>query len=551
MANIRPAGVINSNFSLGEVSAFVNLNQGPSGNDQVQANMQELYLNVNTNNIPGCPPLSSTTSDLTIQWFYGRDSNGNTGYSPYYLSDTANGSNVNMTTYNIRNGWGITNVGTNRDFMGHLLALDTTTGIRYYAGPCCSWSWRPGSTLYLVDGTCVTPVGRLQADQFLGSIPQRGVTGAAWSPILNATSGYAVNAYSEDGGNARLVILMYSWNISPPSFTYQTYTTAVPNLDNSEVGPEDALYLGEPAVGYDVVAILVQRQWWGHRIIFAKRNGNTISSMKTQEMYGQYEEYHILGDNNAGALAWDPFNNKIYCVFMYWADPGPWCSGQIYAKCDVNLNGTGTVITSNKTSWRRYSANNNPGMRSLGTTIIHWDGTYNYLTTAWNRTTGGLWYVYLEVYRNNPSTNTYTKMGATETLLNAGQLFNSGAERIRVERFADTEIVDSNGNILNTYKNFIVSYVDSSSNTILKWYRFDQTVVSTGNNALTLMDTVTLSSNYRGILSHNYSEITNQWLNSTLVMCSPAQGSGNTYPWNNKTYNYQGVSDTSVMLRLT
>ena len=548
MAYIRPAGVQNSNFSLGEVSAFVNLNQGPSGNDQVQANMQVLYQNINTNNIPGCPPLPSTTSNLTIQWFYGRDASGNTNYSPYYLSDTVNGSNVNNN--GIRSNWGILNVGTNRDFMGHLIALDQTTGIRYYAGACCSWSWRPGSTIYKVDGTSVTPVAQTAVDQLLGSIPQRGVTGAAWSPILNATSGVALNAYSEDGGNARCVLLLYTWNSSPASITYQTSTTAIPNLDNSEVGPEDALYLGEPAVGYDVAAVLVQRQWWGRRIVFVKRNGNTISSMNTQEMYGQYEEYQILGDNNGGALAWDEVNNVIYAVFLYWADPGPWNSGQIYAKCNVNLNGTGTVITSGKTSWRRYSANNLPGMRSLGTTIIHNDGTYNYLTTCWNRTTGGLWYVYLEVYRNNPSTNTYTKMGATEILLNGGGLYNSGAERIRVERFADTEIVDSNGNPVNTYKNFVTSYVDSSNNTILKWYRFDQTVVSTGNNALTLMDTVTLSSNYKGMLSHNYSNIINQWLNSTLVMCSSAQGTGNTYPWNNKTYNYQGVADTSVMLRL-
>jgi hypothetical protein len=554
MAYIRPAGVQNSNFSLGEVSAFVNLNQGPSANDQVQANMEVLYQNIDTNNIPGCAPLPSTTSNLTIQWFYGRDDMGNTNYSPYYLSNTENGDNVDNTTYSIRNGWGELNVGTNRDFMAHLLAIDTTTGIRYYAGPQNSWGWRPGCTIYKVDGTCVTPISRYTNNNILGSIPQRGVTGAPFSPIINVTSGYGINAFSEDGNNARMVFLLYSWNVNTPSITYQTYTNSsnIPDMAASEEGAEDALWLGDGgATGFDTVAVLVQRQWWGRRICFAKRNnGGTFNSFKVQAMFNQYEENQTQGDNNGGCLAWDPINNVIYAVYVYRIAPGPWNSGLIYSKCNVNLNGTGQVQTSGMTTYRRYNAGAIPGARSLGTAIIHNDGVYNYLATSWNRTTNGLWDIYLEIYRNNPSTNTYTKMGNTENLLIQGGLFNDGAERIRIEKFADTEIVDSNGSPVNTYKNFVVSYVDSSNNTILRWFRFDQNNVGTGNNALTLMDTVTLASNYRGILGRNFSEITNQWLNSTLVMCSTANGSGNTYPWNSKAYNYQGLADVSVMLRL-
>ena len=93
-------------------------------------------------------------------------------------------------------------------------------------------------------------------------------------------------------------------------------------------------------VDYDVVAILVNRQWQGNMVIFIKRNGGTISSMATQTLMspGQYQDYVVQNDNMQAALAWDNINSKIYAFYLYWGDPGPHNSGMVIAKFDVNLN---------------------------------------------------------------------------------------------------------------------------------------------------------------------------------------------------------------------
>ena len=88
MAFIKPAGVQNSNFSLGDVGAYLGLNQGPlDGTGQVQISMADVYNAIDTNNLSENPPLPSTTANLTIQWFYGRDVNGVTNYSSYYPTE--------------------------------------------------------------------------------------------------------------------------------------------------------------------------------------------------------------------------------------------------------------------------------------------------------------------------------------------------------------------------------------------------------------------------------------------------------------------------------
>jgi hypothetical protein len=287
-------------------------------------------------------------------------------------------------------------------------------------------------------------------------------------------------------------------------------------------------------------------------VIFIKRNGATISSMTTQTLIssGQYQEYVSQNDNMQAALAWDGINSKMYGFYLYWPDPGPHNSGMVIAKFDVNLNGTGTVLTSNMTTFKIWDAYQNPGMRAFGGTIIHNDGTNNYIAIAWNHISGGNWYVYMRIYTNNPSTNAFNLLNSTTyTLFGPGTLFNNGGERIHVERMADTQIVNAAGTITSNLTNFTVSYVSDNSNTVIRWYELNP---STG--AITLKDTTTLASDYRGLLSHNYSALTGQYFNSTLVVSSPAVGGTprDTYPWSgNKSYNYQGVSDNSTMIKIT
>ena len=568
MAFIRPAGVQNYSFSLGDVGAYLGLNQGPlNGNGQVQISMADVYNAIDTNNLSGTPPLPSTTTNLTIQWFFGRDVNGVTNYSSYYKSNISNGS-ANTFNYGIygnqcpsdRLSWGIPNVGTTRDFHGHLLSVNTTTGVRYYASACCTNGWRPGVTIYTISGSSLQSsncLSLLANGNILDSIPVGGALGAAWSPVLNTTSGYGMVATTDDGGYYNLRVSMYYWQnnyITPTNSNVTSVSNGFPVLDNAFVNPEDALYMGNQASDYDVVAILVNRQWQGNMVIFIKRNGGSISSMATQTLMspGQYQDYVVQSDNMQAALAWDNINNKMYSFYLYWGDPGPYNSGAVIAKFDVNLNGTGTVSTSNMTTWKMWDAFQNPGMRSAGCTIIYNDGMNNYIAVVWNHlnTGTGQWSVYMRIFTNDPGTNTYNLLNnTTYTVFGPGTLFNNGGERIHVERMADTQIVNSAGVVTSNLTNFMVSYVSDDSNTVICWYQLNP-----NNSSITLMDTTTLSSNYRGLLSHNYSALTGQYFNSSLVVSSPAVGGTprDTYPWNgNKVYNYQGISDNSTMIKIT
>jgi len=568
MAFIKPAGVQNHSFSLGDVGAYLGLNQGPlNGTGQVQISMADVYNAIDTNNLSGTPPLPSTTSNLTIQWFFGRDVNGVTNYSSYYKSNIGNGA-VNTFNFSIygnqappdRLSYGAPNVGTNRDLHGHLLSVNTTTGTRHYASACCANGWRPGVTIYAISGSSLQSsncLSILASNHTYDTIPVGGALGAAWSPVLNTTSGYGMVATTNDGGYYNLQVQMYAWAynyISPgnnPGYVAQV-SNGFPVLDNSFVNPEDALYVGNQTSGYDVVALLVNRQWQGNLVIFIKRNGESISSMATQTVAssGQYQEYVSQNDNMQGALAWDGINNKMYAFYLYWPEPGPYNSGMVIAKFDVNLNGTGTVSTSNMTTFKIWDAFQNPGMRAFGGTIIYNDGTNNYVAIAWNQLSGGNWYVYMRIYINNPGTNTFNLLNNyTHMVFGPGTLFNNGGERIHVERMADTQIVNSAGVVTSNLVNFTISYVSDDSNTVIRWYQLNP---NTGD--VTLMDTTTLASDYRGLLSHNYSALTGQYFNSTLVVSSPAVGGTprDTYPWNgNKAYNYQGVSDNSTMIKIT
>lgn len=567
MAYLKPAGVQNSNFNLGDLGAYLTLDQGPlSATGQTQVSMADVYSLVDTGNLSGTAPISSTTANLTIQWFFGRDAGGGTGYSPYYKSNISTGT-ANTFNFGIygnqvptgREPYGVPNTGTNRDLHGHLLSVNTTTGIRYYASACCSSAWRPGITVYGISGSSLQSsncLSLLANGNILDTIPVGGAIGAAWSPVINTTSGYGMVATTNDGGYYNLQVSMYNWQtgyLTPTNSNVTSVSNGFPYIDNAFVNPEDALYLGNQTAGYDVTALLVNRQWQGHTVIFIKRDGTSISSMAAQNLMspGQYQDYIAQNDNMQAALAWDAINSKMYAFYLYWPDPGPHNSGMVIAKFDVNLNGTGTVLTSNMTTLKIWDAYQNPGMRAFGGTIIYNDGTNNYVAIAWNYISGGNWYVYMRIYQNNPSTNTYNLLNSTTyTLFGPGQLFDSGKERIHVEKMADTQIVNSGGTVTSTLINFMISYVDSSSNTIIDWYQLNPG----GGYTVTLRDTTTLSGNYRGLLSHNYSALTGQYFNSTLVVSSPAVGAAprDTYPWSgNKDYNYTGNSDTSTMVKIT
>ena len=495
MAYLRPANVQNNNFKLGDVGSMITLDQGPNPSDNVESNIQDLYAAVNTNNLSGTAPLASTTSNLTIQWFFGRDSNGNTNYRPYYRSGAAQSLPLTLNQWLYCTGnrppWGIICGNTTRDLQGFLLGWDKSTGVRYWGAGCVTEGWRPGAVVYKDDGDGGNLRGLLANQVLLQQIPSFGATGAAWSPVINVTSGYGMTFWSNDNQFGRPFAMMWAWSSTSitPNFSNVTYIEG-PNIsgigNESNISPVDALYLGNQVAGYDVVAVAWQKQWWGDRITFFKRNGNTISSTHTQQMHNLYEEYiYHPPDANNGAMAWDPINNKIYLFYLYW-EHQTYNSAALWSKCDVNLNGTGTVQTSNLTTWRMFDAYTTPGMRSSGLALLHNDGTFNYLAVAWNRIVSGTWYVYMRIYRNNPSTNTYTQMGSTYTVF-SGTLFNNGGERIRVEKFADTEIVDSSESPVQTLINFAVSYCEGSGGqVVVKNYTMDlSTYAATLKNTTT------------------------------------------------------------------
>ena len=552
MSYLRPAGVQNSDFKLGDVGSMIILNEGPNPTNNVESNMQDLYSLVDTGNLSSTAPLSSTSSNLTIQWFFGRDSNGNTNYRPYYYSNSGQSSALTFSFIyggNNRTSWGIFNGNTNRDTQGFLLGWQQSTGKKWYGVGVCTNGWRPGAMVYEEDGTGNNPVGILATEQLENQIPSYGHSGAAISPVINVTSGYGLTVWSNDNNFGRIYLSMWAWSSNSITTNGQNVASTgtidgMSDPDNFGVRPQDALYLGNAASGYDVVAVLWAKQWWGHRITFLKRNGTSFSSQHTRIMYTQYEEYIRAEDASSGTLAWDPINNKIYMFRVYWENGG-YASGATWGKCDVNLNGTGTVSTSNLTSWRMYSANVNPGMRSTGLALLYNDGTNNYLAGAWNKLTSGNWYIYMRIYRNNPSTNTYTLMGSTYTVFGPGTLYSDGTERIRIEKLADTEIVDSSGNPVQTKINFLVSYCQGSGGQIVvKHYQMDPTTYG-----VTLFKTTT-TNNYRGMLGHNYSDLTGQWFNSALLTAGRNSGNNDYYPWNSKPYNASAQTDSTTIFRV-
>lgn len=552
---LRPANVQNNNFKLGDVGSMVTLNQGPEPQDNVESSMQDLYALVNTNNLSGTAPLVSTTNNLTIQWFFGRDVNGNTNYRPYYRSGAGQSLPLTLNQWIYIQGnrapWGFINGNTTRDQQGFLLGWDKSTGVKYWGAGCVTEGWRPGAVVYRDPGDGSELRAILGNQALNGEIPALGASGAAWSPVIDVNSGYGMTFWGDDNNFGRPYVMMWAWssNSITPINTNVTYISG-PNIsgigNEANISPVDSLYLGNQVEGYDVVAIAWQKQWWGDRITFVKRNGNTISSTHTQQMHALYEEYiYHPPDGNNGAMAWDPINNKIYLFFLYWADNGPYNSAALWSKCDVNLNGTGTVQTSNLTTWRMFDAYTTPGMRSAGLSLLYNDGTYNYLAVAWNRIISSTWYVYMRIYRNNPSTNTYTQMGSTYTLF-SGTLFNNGGERIRVEKFADTVIVDSNGNPIQTLINFSVSYNEGSGGqVVVKNYTMDPSTYS-----VTLKNTTTMAGNFRGMLGHNYSDLTGEWFNSTILTAGINNGNGEMYPWNSKPYATQAQTDTTRIYKI-
>lgn len=151
----------------------------------------------------------------------------------------------------------------------------------------------------------------------------------------------------------------------------------------------------------------------------------------------------------------------------------------------------------------------------------------------------------MRIYRNNPSTNTYTQMGSTYTVFGPGTLYADGTERIRIEKLADTEIVDSSGNAVQTKINFLLSYCQGTGGEIVvKHYQMDPS-----NYGVTLSKTTT-TSNYRGMLGHNYSDLTGQWFNSVILTAGRNSGNNEYYPWSSKPYNTQNQTDFTTIFRI-
>ena len=70
------------------------------------------------------------------------------------------------------------------------------------------------------------------------------------------------------------------------------------------------------------------------------------------------------------------------------------------------------------------------------------------------------------------------------------------------------------------------------------------------NYIATLKNTTTMADNFRGMLGHNYSDLTGEWFNSTILTAGVNIGNGEMYPWNSKPYATQGQTDTTRMYRV-
>lgn len=562
--------VKSSNFRLGEdVGGVVATGAGSPPNAGNYIGMRDLASNrssalsayVSNYNNYGSGPLP-----LTV--FFGQGGAGYTKHRAYQITS------LGKTGTNSLNGAIL--AGTNGDHEATVVGRDSF-GNWYYAAGFQSHAWRPGANLYRIssDGTSVTRVysyhhlADMISDQSWTVVPVDNI----WS--AGGSGHFAIATRWQNNGLP--VYLTTRWagsydGVTSSGSIYGSNNLAVNSISGvSEWGQIlDGINIPNSDARYTTGVVLWQRQWWGQRVIFNKRNGDIgilNTHVRHMDQFNGYQNWtNDHNSGNAGGLTYSPATNRIY-VCHVWGDCQSVCRSLAINHINIsNQNGTGTISTNAPT---------------LG--LIHfiwggWDsckpdwGYYTGAHIAWIAERGGqdcLAYAFMRE-RNSPygywpgnnglwfrivttaSLRTGTYPSVENGKCNYPELYEQFVtgdvnyyQRIRVRRMGVQRVHNSSNTLTETWHWIALSWVNGSQQVRVRIWRFNL-----GTGVCQQMEDLTTST-WRGSIAFQGTPVSTDYeAQHLLVLGTDNSGLQQTYVWaSGKPYNPGYDQDRTTMIR--
>ena len=511
---------------------------------------------------------SYTTSDVRLSTFFGNGGAGYTKHRAYMISS------LGKTGTNSLNGAIL--AGTNGDHEATVVGRDAY-GNWYYAAGFQGHSWRPGGNLYRInaDGSGVTRV--FSYHHLADMISDQSWTVAPLNNIFStAGDGYFAIA-TRWQNNGLPVYLTTRWTGTYDGVTSTADIQGRNNLAINSIGGVsewgqilDAINLPNTDDRYTTGVVLWQRQWWGQRLIFNKRNGSTgilnthIRHMDQFNGYQNWTNDHNSG--NASGLTWSPNTNRIYLIHVH-GDCQSVCRSLSINHVDVsNINGTSTISTGTPSLglihfiWGGWNSCVPDWGYYTGSHIcwIGWTGSYDRLAYAFMRErnspygywpgNNGLWFRIVQA--QNLRTGTYPSVENNKCNYpeEYEQFVTSDVnyyQRIRVRRLGIQRVHNSSNSLIETYTWVALSWVNTSQQVRVRIWRFNNATRVTQQ-----MEDLTTST-WRGTIAFNGSFVSTDYEpQHLLVLGTDNSGLQQTYVWaSGKPYNPGYDQDRTTMIR--
>ena len=508
------------------------------------------------------------TTSVRLSTFFGEGGAGYTKHRVYV------NSSLGKTGTNSLNGAIL--AGTNGDHAATVVGRDAY-GNWYYAAGFQGHSWRPGGNLYRIDadGSNLT---RVFSYHHLADM----ISDQSWivTPLDNvfstAGSGYFAIA-TRYQNNGLPVYLTTRWSASYDGVTSTADIEGRNNLAINTIGGvsewgqiNDAINIPNSDPRYTTGVVMWQRQWWGQRLIFNKRNGSTgilNTHLRHMDQFNGYQNW--TNDHNAGiggGLTWSPDTNRIYMAHVHGDCQSVCRSLSINHIVVGNYNGTGTITTNAPTLglihfiWGGWNSCV-PDWGYYTTAHIAWldyYGSRDKLAYAFLREqnspygywpgSNGLWFRI--VTAQNINTGTYP--GTENNKCSYPEIYEQFVtgdvnyyQRIRVRRLGVQRVHNSSNTLIQEHHWVALSWVNGSQQVRVRVWR-----INFATNGVQQMGDFTTST-WRGSLAFNGSWVSNDYEpQHLLVLGTDNSGLQQTYVWaSGKPYNPGYDQDRTTMIR--
>lgn len=559
-----------NNFALGsDVGGVITKGVGGAGNFTA---MRDIAANKDGNLSSYVSNYGSySTSNLRLSSFFGEGGAGYTKHRAYV--------NTSLGKYGTNSLNGAILAGTNGDHEATVVGNDAY-GNWYYVAGFQSHAWRPGANLYRINASGhVTPntgygVSRVYSYHHLADMIQDQSTTVVPLDNIWSRSGsghFAIATRYQNTG--RPIYLTTRW---AGSYDGVTNTGSIYGANNlalnqifgvSEWGQVmDGINIPNSDARYTTGVVLWQRQWWGQRVIFNKRNGDIgilNTHVRHMDAFNGYQNW--TNDHNSGngsGITYSPATNRIYVAHVHGDCQSVCRSFSINHTVVSNQNGTGTISTSAaflglihfiwggwdscRADWGHYTGchitwlDNYGGRDKLAYAIMRErNSPYGY----WPGN-NGLWFRI--VTANIANNNNNTKCSYPELY----EQFVTGDvnyyQRIRVRRMGVQRVHNSSNTLTATYHWVALSWVDGSQRTRIRIWR-----VNFATNGVQQMADITQNTAYRGTIAFQGTPVDYGFEPQHLFVLGTANtGLQNTYVWaGGKPYNPGYDQDQSVMVR--